>query len=171
LILSVLAVVCTGCPHDLVVEYYARQEPAAKDLIGTYRLKSQSLTATPIQDLKSPAGPAPGPCTITLQADGVLEYRHLPIWAGNWANGVDQWSIKEFQSGTGQWKIGVAGSTHDASGVVDLYGLDVTDANLADRIMILEAKPPYELLLGYDDPDGNDSMFFELVPESSHESQ
>ncbi len=89
----------------------------------------------------------------------------MPMWVGNWANGVDQWSIKEFASGTGKWEIDAVASTRDASGVVELYGLKLSDASLADSILLLGSKPPYEIVFEYGDADAGNAMRFEIVPE------
>jgi hypothetical protein len=157
-----------GCPHDPAVEFYTRKIPVSKDLIGTYRLRSQSLNKVPIAELKSPTEAAPGPCTITLKDDGILEYQNVPIWVGGWANKIDQWSVSEFRSGTGKWRIDTVGSTHDAKGVVQLYGLILTEAKIDDYVMLLGEKPPYEIMFGYDDPDGGYAMIFEIVPAEAH---
>ncbi|HEY3964780.1 MAG TPA: hypothetical protein VGM05_09550 [Planctomycetaceae bacterium] len=154
-----------GCPHDSHIDSYTRQKPTANDLVGTYKLTAQNLNDRPIAELKSPAGLAAGPCTIKLYADGILEYRHVPIWVGNWANGVDQWSIKEFASGSGKWEIDVVGGTRDPSGVVELYGLKLTDASLADSTLLLGSKPPYEIVFEFGDADAGNAMRFEIVPE------
>jgi hypothetical protein len=49
--------------------------------------------------------------------------------------------------------------------VVELCGLKLTDASLADSTLLLGSKPPYEIVFEFGDADAGNAMRFEIEPE------
>ncbi len=150
----------SGCQFDPYYDAYTRKKPAQADIVGTYTLTSQTLSNDrSITHMVANNGSTATIHTISLRADGTWAATKFPVWVGNWANKTDQWSISKFVTGTGKWSLGIVGSVDQA----DIWGLRLTSKTIPTPFAMQfgNQKPPYTLILGYDDPDGGYAMFYD----------
>ena len=159
----VLAATLSGCQYDPYYDVYTNQKPAQSDIVGTYILTSQTLSAdrSDPPNLVANDGATATSHTIKLNADGTWKATNFPIWAGNWANKTDEWSINKFVNGTGKWSLEVVGSVDKS----DIWGLRLTSRTIPTPFTpeFGNQKPPYSLILGYGDPDEGNKMFYERI--------
>ena len=152
-----------GCQFDPFADDYTRTKPSQADVVGTYILKEQTLNDTPIDKLKAVNGSKSSIHKMVLRADGTYSLTNLPIWLGNWSSGSsDEWSVKEFKSDSGQWKMCVVGSIGEGSGKdVDIWGLDIASTLPFETVTLAGEQAPYRIIFGFGDPDGGDAMIYE----------
>jgi hypothetical protein len=166
LALLALAAAACLCQYDPFADSYTTKEPASGDVVGTYVLTHQTLTETPVDQLAARDGTHPRVFELVLTANGVFTATNLPVWVDDWSDGANEWSIREFVSVSGGWRIDTVGSIGDGSGKtkhawgVVLYGEAVPDVH----VTLSGTQAPYRLIFGYGDPDGGDAMIYEKQP-------
>jgi len=148
-----------GCQVDPYYDAYTRKKPNNPDIVGTYILTGQTLNDQSVSNLRTKAGVTASPQTLVIRSDGTFVATNIP----QWSEGVPgDWSIKNFKSGSGKWKLDGGG------GVDSRWGLDFSSSNIklpnidGMGTCLLGEKPPYQILLNLArDPDQDEAMTFE----------
>ena len=94
---------------------------------------------------------------LILRPDGTFSAINIPLWSGDFAQG---WVIKNFQSGSGKWKILCAGGRY----LLAFYApkLKLIPNDNFSYIALLGQNQPYTILFFYgDEPDDDSAMLFE----------
>jgi hypothetical protein len=140
-----------GCQYDPHAHCYTTTRPQAADVVGRYKLTSQTVTTGGLSVLHGK------PCDIELRADGTFTAVNLPTDTHG-SPGTDCFST--LVTGSGNWRIDVV--SHGASYETEHWGIEfespavkIHSTNLAGQ------KPPYELIFTLGDPDSGDAMIFE----------
>jgi len=156
-----LSAVCTSCQYDPWAGGFATKEPSRQDVVGTYRVDSDSLQQKFINnDLKTlTLRPT---AAITLNADGTARFVDVPFYWPSikvqcFYSHPGSWSLARID---GYWKVEVvikvhpADSSHCPPGQSNEFG---------EAFDLYGDKPPYKLHLTLGDPDTGDAVQFEKV--------
>lgn len=143
----------TGCQAAPYVGELTTVQPKKEDVTGLYQFKEQTISQTPIDKRGQTA-------TILLRRDGTYQANNIPNVFGG-----DDAQIHKYISGSGNWKMEIIGSVDSGWGKAKHeWGISLTsiNENLAN-ISFTGEKPPYGLMLTYDDPDLGYMMRFEKI--------
>ncbi len=149
-----------GAPY---VDSFTEGTPAKADLVGTYVLTDETLIhdhalidGDPYKRgtvLTAQNGSKAAVHKLILRSDGTFSAVNIPLWTDNQ---TQVWTIKNFQSGSGQWFVEEGGISFSTPNLK----LIPNDNNTTIRL--LGQKPPYTILFYYArDPDFDDAMSFE----------
>lgn len=139
------------CQFDPYAYLSTTHEPNTTDVVGTYVLKTQTLTNENLEFLQGKQA------TIEISTTGTFTTTNFPAWSAIIRTG---YRPNKLLSVTGRWKIARVGSiSNGGNNIKSVWGIhfsrDIDPANLTGDT------PPYGLIFTYGDPDSGDVMIFE----------
>ena len=160
LIAILISVACTSCQYDPWADGFATKEPSRQDVVGTYRVDSDSLQRKFITNDLRTLTLRPS-ATIVLNSDGSARFVDVPFYwppstpcfytlPGSWslAHISDYWTVSVVL------KLDHAASSACPPARGDEFG---------ESFDLYGKKPPYRLHLTLSDPDTGDAVQFEKV--------
>ena len=135
-----------GCQRAPYTNLYTTKKPQSTNIVGSYRLTSQTLTSNGLAALQGMT------CLIELKADGKFLATNIPPKTSFSSNFFDSLS-----SGSGEWSIDGIGLVGKQSKT--WWGLRL-DPNF-DSPGLISNKPPYGLMFIVGDPDDGQVLFFQ----------
>jgi hypothetical protein len=156
-----LASICllTGCQYDPWADGFLRSQAAEKDLIGTYRINSDTLTRHILIPMTTTELPLNPDAEIVLSADHKVTFFHV-------SEVNDRTNKSCVVSGAGTWQQVV---TRFAVVFVQIQRTDnpapgdTCGREYNEELNLYGKKPPYKLLITIGDPDSGDVLQFEKV--------
>jgi len=142
-----------GCQYDPWAEQFLTHQPQEKDLVGAYRIDSQTLA----RNVSVPNTIARN-SEIILSADHHAQFSHMPEIRPHLPYSC-------LVDGSGSWSLG----RNDAYFVVDVQiypnnargPADCGGPIYSEQLMIYSKKAPYKLHFTIGDPDAGDVLQFE----------
>jgi len=148
---AVVAVLSSlACQYDPHAHLYTTARPAPGDVVGVYRLTSETLLASDLSELGGRS------CFVRLKADGTFEAVNVPPW------GLDSPGPRFFEhllSGSGTWRIASIGAVDNGWSSKTLWGvyLDSPNVKLAPATLTGRSSP-YGLIFSLGDPDAGEAL-------------
>jgi hypothetical protein len=154
LLLTPLVLLTMMCGvYNLDTDYFAKNEPAQADLIGTYEPTVQTLGL-----IQGELGYTPTDIFILLKSDNTFQMSNVP---DAWRASYD--SIGEPTSSQGTWKVA---PDQEWWGIDFDFEDTVTIAGIGGVFMPLSGQePPYYLWIYVGDPDSGKVMIFEQASD------
>jgi len=148
ILLSLIALLVSGCQFDPYTERYTSVRPESADLAGAYRLTRESEVL--IRERRG--SPVPS-SRITIRPNGAITFRDVPdLMTDFFAD-----SSGALLSGAGTWRIERRQSQWWA-----LY-VDLPEQRLWTEVLLIGDKSPYILHFTIGDPDAGDALQFERI--------
>ncbi len=149
-----------GCQHDPWADQFLKSQPANGDLVGTYRVDSDTLARRISIPMSTKTLSISQDEEIVLSADHKAQFLHVPE--------IHEPAMQTcVVSGAGSWDLG----RNDAYFVVNVQIQPQNNPRLVDgceptyygQLMLYGKKPPYKLHITIGDPDSGDAMQFKRV--------
>jgi hypothetical protein len=157
-----------GCQSDPWANSFLKGQPAENNLVGTYRVDSDTLTRRiSVQETKKELSISRG-AEIELLPDHKARFSQVPEID---ESARETWVI----SGTGSWQL----NRNDGYAVVNVQiqrrdyrrSVDACEPTYYGQLMLYGKKLPYKLHITIGDPDSGDALQFErangVLPISS----
>ena len=147
-----------GCQYNPWANGFLKAQPAEGDLVGTYKVDSDTLTRKFSIPMNSKILPISRDARIELAADHKVQFLQIPD--------VDEFAQRVCViSGTGSWQV----NRNDDYAVIDVKIQRKDESRLHDEcsptydgeLMLYGLKPPYKLHITMGDPDSGDALQFE----------
>jgi hypothetical protein len=147
-----------GCQYDPWAGRFLTNRPAERDVVGTYRVDSDTLTRGVSIPMSSERVSISRDAEIVLSADHRAQYLHVPE--------IDMSTTKTCViTGTGSWQQG----RNDDYVVVNVEiqrkdyreSADPCGPTYHGQLMLYGKSPPYKLHITIGDPDSGDAVQFE----------
>ena len=158
-----LACLCwffVGCQHDPWADQFLKSQPAESDLVGTYRVDSDTL-ARPISiRIGTKTLSISQDERIVLSADHKAQFFHVPE--------VQESATRTcVVSSAGSWELG----RNDEYFVINLKillkdylrSVDGCEETYYGQLMLYGKRPPYKFHITIGDPDSGDAIQFQRV--------
>ncbi len=141
-----------ACQYDPHAHLYTTVKPAPSEVVGVYRLASETLLKSDLSGLRGRLS------LLRLDADGTFEATNLPRWDLH-TPGTD--FFDRLVSGSGSWRIGSVGAVDDGWNSKTVWGvyLDSSGAELAPA-HLTGLRSPHGLLFSIGDPDAGEALIF-----------
>jgi len=157
--IGILSLCCllVSCQHDPWADQFVRTKLADGDLVGTYRVDSDTLGRRISIPICTKTLSISQDAEIVLSADHKAQFLQVP--------GVHEPATQTcVVNGAGSWELG----RNDAYSVVNVK-IQLKDNRRSDecqptyygQLMIYGRKPPYKLHIAIGDPDSGEAMQFE----------
>jgi hypothetical protein len=148
LLLLALIVLMQGCQYDPHAQLYTTEKPQLSDIVGRYKLTSQSVTRDGLSVMQGRS------CFIELRADGTFSATNVPPLLLNTIHSPDANFFSTLVSGSGTWTLADVGGVSDGTTVKTHWGVDLDSAvgNFLP-VGLSGHKPPYGLIYTLGDPD------------------
>ena len=146
LLALVSSIACQSDPH---AHLYTTVKPAPSDVVGVYRLASETLLNSDISDLGGRS------CFVRLSADGTFEAVNVPPWM----DAPEPNLFDRLLSGSGTWRIDAVGTVDNGWNSKTVWGiyLDSPTVKLA-AAHLTGRSSPYGLLFSIGDPDAGEAL-------------
>ncbi len=147
-----------GCQYDPWAGRFLTNQPAERDVVGTYKVDSDTLARGVSIPVSSKSLSISRDAEIVLSADHIAQYLHVPE--------IDMSITKTCViSGTGSWQLG----RNDDYIVVNVEiqrkdyreSVDGCEPTYHGQLMLYGKDPPYKLHITIGDPDSGDAVQFE----------
>jgi len=140
----------TTCQYDPHAHLYTTGKPAPSEVIGVYRLASETLLNSDLSDLGSRS------CFVRLNADGTFEAVNVPPWD---LNSPEPRFFERLLSGSGTWRIDSVGAVDNGWSSKTVWGvyLDSPTVKLAPAHLAGRSSP-YDLIFSLGDPDAGEAL-------------
>jgi hypothetical protein len=155
-----LCCLLVGCQHDPWADRFVRRQPEEKDLVGTYRVDSDTLARRISVPMSTTALSTSRDSEIVLSADHKVQFLHVTEIHPPAAQPC-------IINGSGSWELG----RNDAYSVVNVQiqrnderrSVDGCEPTYYGQLMLYGKKSPYKLHITMGDPDSGDAMQFEKI--------
>jgi hypothetical protein len=149
----------SGCQYDPWADGFLTSQASEKDLVGTYRVNSDTLTRHILIPMTTTELPISGDAEIVLSADHKATFFHV--------SAVDYGANKACViSGTGTWQQIVTRFAFVSAQIQRTDNPSSGDScgrEYNEELNLYGKKPPYKLLITIGDPDSGDVLQFEKV--------
>jgi hypothetical protein len=156
--LGCLCCFLVGCQHDPWADRFLKNHPAEGELVGTYRIDSETLARRVSIPISTKTLTVSRDAEIVLSANHEVQFMQVPE--------IDQRATQTCViNGSGSWQL----SRNDDYAVVNVqiqrkdYGpsMDGCGPTYYGQLMLYGRKSPYKLHITIGDPDSGDAMQFE----------
>lgn len=153
ILLPLSLVILMGCRYDPHAHLYTTEEPKVSDVIGTYKLSSETLNKSDLSELEGKE------CMLELFADGTFKGTNIPPFS-NENPGVAYFS--SLVTVTGAWQITTTGSVDNGFSLKKVYGIAFKSGSIElAQPTFSGKKSPYGLIYTLSDPDAGEALLFE----------
>jgi hypothetical protein len=154
--LAAFAFLMQSCQFDPYTDFYTTAKPVREDLVGRYRLTSQTVTADGLSAFEE------RPCEVELRNDGSFTATNVPEWKHDSA-GDDFFAQLRGDSGT--WSVDSVGSIANGDQPPKTHWGIILDSKSEERAPfgLTGSKPPFGLIFTVGDPDSGRALFFEKI--------
>jgi hypothetical protein len=149
-----------GCQRDPWADRFLRRQPQERDLVGTYRIDSDTLARRISVPMSTTALSISRDSAIVLSADHKAKFSQVPEIHPPATQSC-------LVNGSGSWELG----RNDAYSVVNVQiqrnvdrpSVDGCEPTYYGQLMLYGKQSPYKLHITIGDPDSGDAMQFEKI--------
>ncbi len=149
-----------GCQHDPWADRFLRRQPQERDLVGTYRIDSDTLARRISVPMSTTALSISRDSAIVLSAEHKAKFSQVPEIHPPATQSC-------LVNGSGSWELG----RNDAYSVVNVQiqrnvdrpSVDGCEPTYYGQLMLYGKQSPYKLHITIGDPDSGDAMQFEKI--------